>query len=222
MVWQVAVEVTVVDRTGGLTGGAEKWGCSLRRLNRYGLVSGLITTFGKQFRDWSADYPLYAKDRVNEEVIFNQIRKEVEALTPGWRPLCLALDDTLLRKTGRTIPGAAYRKDPLGPPFNLNLVWAQRRIQFSAAVSDAMLHIAALKAYGPEGKPAVNPEAKWRKPGKKHRPSTQDLINELRRESWVKAIRPEISTDFMDRARGYTKPLKFEPNLCSTLFAATA
>jgi len=48
--------------------------------------------------------------------------------------LILALDDTILRKTGKHIPGAAYRKDPLGPPFNVNLVWAQRMIQFSAAV----------------------------------------------------------------------------------------
>ena len=47
------------------------------------------------------------------------------------------------------------------------------------------------------------------------------LLN-LRRELWAKAIRPEILTDFMNSARGYTKPLKFEPSLCSTLFAATA
>ena len=99
-------------------------------------VSSLITVFGKQFRDWTADYSLYAKDRVKEEVIFRQVRKEVEALSPATRPLCIALDDTILRKTGRTIPGTAYRRDPLGPPFNLNLVWAQRRLQFSAAVAD--------------------------------------------------------------------------------------
>jgi hypothetical protein len=435
-------------------------------------LSGLITTFGKQFRDWSADYSLYSKDRVNEEVIFTQVRKQAESLTPASRPLCLALDDTILRKTGKTIPGAAWRKDPLGPPFNLNLVWSQRRIQLSAAVADedhevrmipisfldastprkpaktappeqlelykehmkqrnlntlavqalgqlqedratenagtapdlrvvvdgsytnknmlrhlpvnttligrirkdarlstkpdaqaargrrriygadlptpeqirqdpnipwitvrarasgkwrdfevktlsplrwraagdmdlrlvvirpvgyrlrkgarrlytqpaylictdpdlpledllqeyiwrwdievnhrdektilgvgqaqvrnetsvenvpamavaayAMLHVAAINAYGPGGKPAVIPEAKWRSPGKKHRPSTQDLINELRRELWALAIRPEILSDFMNTAHGHTKPLEFEPNLCSTLFAATA
>lgn len=435
-------------------------------------ISGLITTFGKQFRDWSADYSLYSKDRVHEEVIFREVRKDVESLTPPSRPLCLALDDTILRKTGKTIPGAAFRKDPLGPPFNLNLVWAQRRIQLSAAVADenrevrmipigfldastprkpvktatpgqielykekmkqrnlntlarqalhqlqesraeenagtapglhvlvdgsytnknilrhlpantkligrirkdaklsakpgsqaqlgrkriygddlptpeqirqdpaipwttvrvrasgkwrdfeiktlspvrwraagemdlrlvvirpvgyrlrkgarrlytqpaylictdpdlpledvlqqyiwrwdieinhrdektilgvgqaqvrnqysvenipamavaayAMLHIAAIKAYGQGGKPSVIPEAKWRKPGKKQRPSTQDLINELRRELWSRAIRPENLSDFMNIAHGRTKPLKFEPNLCSSLFATTA
>jgi hypothetical protein len=434
-------------------------------------ISGLITVFGKQFRDWSADYSLYSKDRVNEEAIFDQVRREVESLAPASRPLCVALDDTILRKTGRTIPGTAYRKDPLGPPFNVNLVWAQRRIQLSAALTDAnhearmipisfldastprkpaknappgqvelyqeqmkqrnlntlarealrrlqqdraaenggrapalrlavdgsytnksmlrhlppntiltgrirkdaklsarpgtqatrgrrriygdnlptpdqirqdpgipwvtvrvraggkwrdfevktlapvrwraagetdlrlvvirpvgyrlrkgagrlytqpaylictdpdlpledllqeyiwrwdievnhrdektilgvgqaqvrnensvenvpatavaayaMLHLAAIKAYGPGGRPALIPEAKWRKPGRKNRPSTQDLINELRRELWSKAIRPGILTDFMNRAHGHTKPLQFEPNLCSTLFAAT-
>lgn len=435
-------------------------------------ISGLITTFGKQFSDWSADYSLYSKDRVREEVIFNEVRKDVESLATASRPLCVSLDDTILRKTGKTIPGAAWRKDPLGPPFNLNLVWAQRRLQLSAAVADenqevrmipisfldastprkpakaatpeqvklykehmkqrnlnalakealhqlqetraeenggtapglhvvvdgsytnknmlrhlpsnttligrirkdaklcakpkdqahrgrkriygadlptpeeirkdpdipwvtvrarasgkwrdfevkalspvrwraagemdlrlvvvrpvgyrlrkgvrrlytkptylictdpdlpleevlqeyiwrwdievnhrdektilgvgqaqvrnensvenipamavaayAMLHIAAIKAYGPGGKPAVIPEAKWRKPGKKQRPSTQDLINELRRELWSLAIRPEILSDFMNTAHGHTKPIKFEPNLCSSLFAVTA
>ena len=91
-----------------------------------------------------------------------------------------------------------------------------------AVAAYAMLHVAALKAYGPGGKPAVIPEAKWRKPGKKQRPSTQDLINELRRELWAKSIRPEILSDFMNSARCHTKPPKFEPSLCSTLFAATA
>ena len=61
-------------------------------------VSALITVFGKQFQDWSADYSLYAKERVHEEAIFAQVRKEVEALGEANRPLCVALDDTILRK----------------------------------------------------------------------------------------------------------------------------
>ena len=435
-------------------------------------ISGLITTFGRQFCDWTADYSLYSKGRINEQVIFKQVRKEVEALSSGTRPLCLALDDTLLRKVGKKIPGAAYRKDPLGPAFNINLVWAQRRLQFSAAVADdsgevrmipigfedastprkprkdaapeqiqnykeqmkqrnlntlaienlcqlqqertnenegitpalhvvvdgsytnkkmlrhlpenttligrirkdaklsakpeaqalrgrkkfygadlptpeqirqdpdvpwikvqarasgklrdfevktlgpirwraagemdlrllvirpvgyrlrkgarklytrpaylictdpdlpleellqqyiwrwdievnhrdeksilgvgqaqvrneksvrnipaaavaafAMLHLAAIKAYGQGGKPTAIPEAKWRKPAKKQRPSTQDLINELRRELWAKSIRPEILNDFVNNAHSNTKSSKYEPDICSSLFAATA
>jgi len=435
-------------------------------------VTSLITAFGKQHQDWTADYSLYSKDRVNEEVLFRQVRKEVEALAEPSRPLCVALDDTILRKTGKTIPGAAYRKDPLGPAFNINLVWAQRMMQVSGAVvgennevrmvpiafedastprkprksalpeemdayrevmkqrnlntlavstlerlqeeranecngiapalhvlvdgsftnrkvlrhipenaviigrirkdarlsekpeeqpaggrkrfygddlptpeqirkdetipwipvqaratgkwhnfevktlaplrwraagemdlrlvvirpvgyrlrkggrllyrqpaylictdvnlslenilqeyiwrwdievnhrdektilgvgqaqvrnensaanlpatavaAYAMLLIAAIKAYGKGGKPETIPEAKWRDSGKKQRPSTQDLINELRRELWSIAIRPEILTHFMNLKHQPTKSVKSPPDLCSTLFAMTA
>lgn len=428
--------------------------------------------FGKQFGDWTAHYSLYAKERVHETAIFTQIRKQVEGLGQSARPLCVALDDTILRKTGKTIPGTAFRKDPLGPAFNLNLVWAQRMLQLSAAVWDenydvrmvpvafkdastprkprktappeavqiykeqmkqrnlnalarkaledlqqeragengglapalhvlvdgsytnkkilrtlpakttligrirkdarlnakpdlqalcgrkrvygqdlptpdqirqdssipwvavearvngkwrkfeiktiaplrwraagkmdlrlvvirpvgyrlhkaarmaytqpaylictdpdlpladliqeyvwrwdievnhrdqktilgvgqaqvrnensvenipatavaayAMLLIAAIKAYGKGGKPTTIPPAKWRRPWKKIRPSTQDLLNELRRELWSQAIRPQHLSDFMNAAKNHSKPIKCEPNLCSSLFAAAA
>jgi hypothetical protein len=37
-------------------------------------VSGLITVLGGQFKDWTADYSLYSKDRVDADVIFNEVR----------------------------------------------------------------------------------------------------------------------------------------------------
>jgi hypothetical protein len=435
-------------------------------------LSGLITVFGRQFQDWSAHYSLYAKARVDPAAIFGQVRQQVEALGPPDQPLRVALDDTLLRKRGRFIPGTAFRRDPLSPAFQVNLVWAQREQALSAALPDeqgdvrlvpigfrdastprkprrgsapelleryreqmkqrnlnalatdtldrlqkdraatnggqvpalrvlvdgsytnrkvlrhlpentvligrirkdarlhaipeattgpgrrrlygerlptpeqmrqddsipwqtirvrvngksrtfqvktrapirwraaggtdlrlviirpvgfrprkgarlaytqpaylictdpelslqdilqeyvwrwdielnhrdektilgvgqaqvrnpnsaqsvpamavaayALLLIAAVKAFGKGGKPAVIPEAKWRRPKEKIRPSTQDLINELRRELWTKAIRPDHLSDFMDAASHRTKPRKPGPNLCSTLFAATA
>jgi len=97
-------------------------------------ITSLITACGTQFDDWTANYALYAKGRVNPAVLFDQIRCEVEVMKPQGQPLVVAVDDTILRKTGKKIPGAAYRKDPLGPAFNINLVWAQRFIQYSAAV----------------------------------------------------------------------------------------
>ncbi|MCP5517006.1 MAG: transposase [Verrucomicrobiales bacterium] len=99
-------------------------------------LSGLITVFGRQFQDWSTHYSLYAKDRVDPAAIFGQVRQEVEALGPPDQPLRVALDDTLLRKRGRCIPGTAFRRDPLGPAFQVNLVWAQREPALSAALPD--------------------------------------------------------------------------------------
>ena len=48
------------------------------------------------------------------------------------RPLVVAVDDTITRKKGRNIPGVSWRRDPLGPPFSTNLVFARRFLQFSA------------------------------------------------------------------------------------------
>jgi hypothetical protein len=46
----------------------------------------------------------------------------------------VALDDTRLKKTGRSIPQAFYGKDPLSPPFHLNLSLGLRFLQASLLV----------------------------------------------------------------------------------------
>ena len=51
-------------------------------------------------------------------------------------PLVAAMDDSLLRKTGRKVHGAKYQRDPLSPAFHTNLTLAQRVLQISAAVPD--------------------------------------------------------------------------------------
>ena len=98
-------------------------------------ITSLLTTNGRVHRDWTAHYSLYARKRVNPPVLFSKIREHIDSIRQPHTPLIVVADDTILRKTGKSIPNAAYRKDPLGPPFNINLVWAQRMIQLSAAVA---------------------------------------------------------------------------------------
>jgi hypothetical protein len=43
----------------------------------------------------------------------------------------VAVDDTRLRKTGRAIPQARYHRDPLSPPFHVNLMRGLRFLQAS-------------------------------------------------------------------------------------------
>ena len=52
----------------------------------------------------------------------------------GGRYVFTGTDGTLLRKTGRKIPGAAYTSAPLSPPFYVNLVLSQRFVQSSVMV----------------------------------------------------------------------------------------
>ena len=106
---------------------------SLLCLGRH-TITGLLTTCGQQFQDWSADYRLFSRQRLPMQDIFAVIRRAVLQQLPAQGPLCVALDDTLLRKTGIRIPGVAWRRDPLGPHFQNNFVRAQRVLQLSADV----------------------------------------------------------------------------------------
>jgi len=49
---------------------------------------------------------------------------------PG-RLVGVAVDDTRLRKTGLAIPQARYHRDPLSPPFHVNLMRGLRFLQAS-------------------------------------------------------------------------------------------
>jgi len=97
-------------------------------------LTGLLTTCGLEFHDWSAEYRLFSRQRLPVEDIFAVIRRAVLAELPAQTPLCVAIDDSLLHKTGARIPGVAWRRDPLGPHFQTNFIRAQRVLQFSAAV----------------------------------------------------------------------------------------
>ena len=55
-------------------------------------------------------------------------------MLPENAPLVTAIDDTRLPKTGRKIPGVGYGRDPMSPPFHVNLVPGQRFVQLSAMV----------------------------------------------------------------------------------------
>jgi len=57
----------------------------------------------------------------------------VDSLEPN-KPLVVAIDDTIVRRAGTNTHGSKWRRDPLGPPFQVNLVRAQRYLQLSAAL----------------------------------------------------------------------------------------
>jgi hypothetical protein len=96
-------------------------------------VTNFISLNGRAQQDWTADYRLYSQDRVDENVLFGAALDELQKALPPERPLVLAMDDTLIRKTGTYIDGVKWRRDPLGPPFQTNLVRGQRFLQLSAA-----------------------------------------------------------------------------------------
>ena len=101
-------------------------------------MTGLLCTRGQQFQDWSAEYRLYGEPRLDLPTIWGVLRRGLFAAyerDPQRKdsPFLVAMDDSLVRKTGTHIHGVAWRRDPLSPPFQTNLVRGQRILQLSAA-----------------------------------------------------------------------------------------
>jgi hypothetical protein len=92
-------------------------------------VTGLLCASGQLHQDWSAAYRLFEQARMDFGQVWRTVRKETLAGIPSEQPLVAGLDDTLLPKSGRKVTGAGWRRDPLGPRFQTNLIWAQRILQ---------------------------------------------------------------------------------------------
>ena len=103
---------------------------SLLCLGRH-TVTGLLTTSASQFEDWTASYRLFSQLRLDPSGLFAGIRSASVEQLPSSDPVLISVDDSLLPKTGPKIPGVAWRRDPQGPPFQTNLIRAQRVLQFS-------------------------------------------------------------------------------------------
>ena len=66
--------------------------------------------------------------------LFDVVRQTALSDLPTCQKIVAHMDDTVIRKRGRKIPGTAWRRDPLGPAFHTNFIWGQRFIQISLAV----------------------------------------------------------------------------------------
>ena len=103
---------------------------------RLHLTSRAICAVGRQFVDWSADYRLCSRSPWNPHRLFDPIFDRLAGLlaSPS-APVIAALDDTLCKKTGRHIPGVGMARDPMSPPFHVNLCYGLRFVQVSLLVS---------------------------------------------------------------------------------------
>ena len=97
-------------------------------------ITGMLIAIGRQFVDWTAAYQVFLGSRMNTDKLFEVATKVcLEQLTPN-QLIVAHLDDTVIRKVGKNIHGTAWRRDPLGPAFGTNFIWAQRFIQISLSL----------------------------------------------------------------------------------------
>lgn len=161
---------------------------SLLCLGRH-CLSRIIWINGGQNRSWSAEYFLHTRCQWEAQHLFRPILRHGLDWCPQ-RLVGVALDDTRLRKTGRSIPQAFYQRDPLSPPFHVNLVLGLRFLQASL-----LLPLHRDNRVGARGVPIRFQEvSRIKRPGKK---ATQEL-----KEQYREAVKKHnLSRSFLDMGR---------------------
>lgn len=97
--------------------------------------TSVLQWLGREKQDWSWAYRLGSQTQWDPVDLFAPILyRAVQLSGPVSEPLFSIQDDTLLRKTGRRIPGTTYGRDPLSPAFHVNLVLGQRFLQTTLLV----------------------------------------------------------------------------------------
>lgn len=169
-------------------------------------VTGMLAASGQQFRDWSANYRLFEQERIDVEKLFSAVVEGALETLPGGAPIVGAIDDTLIRKKGRRIAGTSWRRDPLGPPFANNFIWASRFLQLSLAMPE--------RAAGPSPARMIPVDLRHcpspRKPGKRGTEQDWDEWKKASQEARISAEgarRMQALRDSLDRAGLRESPL---------------
>ena len=81
--------------------------------------------------DWSADYKLFSRSKWKAcDLFIPAITESISWFPDG--PIFLAGDETTVKRSGRKVKRSAWTRDPMSPPFQVNLIKGIRFIQFSA------------------------------------------------------------------------------------------
>lgn len=153
-------------------------------------ISRTLGALGRTDCDWSADYKMFSRSHWEPDRLFDPVIDEYLERYPQ-RPVVAAIDDTKLRKTGRKIRSASWHRDPLSPPFHMNLIYGLRFLQASILFPHYREG-----DFPPRGIPVRFQEAPpLKKPGKRATDQQIDQYRELKKEK-------NLSTQALEVIRG--------------------
>ena len=95
------------------------------------LISRLIATSGRQDRDWGADYKLFNRSPWQAQSLFWPVIERCVEHCQEQDYLVIAGDLTHLPKSGKHIPNASCMRDPMSPPYHVNLIQGLRFFQLA-------------------------------------------------------------------------------------------
>jgi len=99
-------------------------------IGRHWLTRMLCATSRDQC-DWSADYRLFSRSPWKVQDLFEPaIRRSLDYLDQE-EMICIAGDETKIKRAGRKVKRSRWMRDPLSPPFQINFIKGLRMIQFA-------------------------------------------------------------------------------------------
>jgi hypothetical protein len=93
-------------------------------------ITSMAIFLGRSNKIPIADYKFFSKNTWDARDLFNPILLESTKYCRG-NYISVAADDTKLHKSGKKIPNACWQADPMGPSFQVNLMWGLRQLQMS-------------------------------------------------------------------------------------------
>lgn len=95
-------------------------------------ISRAILALGRGQVDWTADYRLFSHRAWHPAALFAPVERAYLQRYPDPQlPIGLALDDTAVARSGHHVPHARWHRDPMSPPFRVNLLHGLRFVQVS-------------------------------------------------------------------------------------------
>ncbi len=99
-------------------------------LGRHWLTRMLCATNRDQC-DWSADYRLFSRSPWKTQDLFEPaVRRSLDYVGTD-EFICVAGDETKIKRAGRKVKRSRWMRDPLSPPFQVNFIKGIRIIQFA-------------------------------------------------------------------------------------------
>jgi hypothetical protein len=155
------------------------------------LISRLISSCGRQNQDWSADYKLFSRSPWQAGQLFRPVIQACLGHCQQGSYVVLAGDFTHLSKSGRHIPNVCCMRDPMSPPYHVNLIQGLRYFQLSTilplyrntqqpspprSIPICFHEVPVLKKPGPKATPQEH--LAYRRTYKK-RPTSQSALQEI-------------------------------------------
>ena len=94
-------------------------------------ISRAILALGRGQVDWSADYRLFSRQQWQPAALFAPVIGHYLERYSAPGPIAVALDDTAVVRAGKHVPHSGWHRDPMSPPFHVNLLHGIRFVQVS-------------------------------------------------------------------------------------------